>query len=615
MIFADRPTVRSNTTPTRDESQTGLVSEMADLVIETPSETKSTIETHKPRLHWQVGPSKKIPKSDNFTQKVHVWDETMSGVANKESIRHCMLSQNTPVRNIKNITEKDERVLLNVGGVRHETHVSTLKNVPGSRLARLADLHRISNRGKHEYFFDRHPAVFNSVIDFYRTGELHVPLEVCGAVVKRELDFWQIEELQIKACCWRHYRSYIENERILNSFDRSLEREQIKIDLGNLQGWKLMQMKLWLIMDRPRTSKYAMMYGVTSFLFVTASIAGFCLETLPELRTKITQNTTFMASCNGDSSKLHVVLASNKALSVLDFICTVFFSLELVMRFLVSPWKIKFIRSPMNIIDLLALVPLYVQVIFEQSDLHSCYMNERFVIEIMFILRIFRMFRIFHLVKHYQALKVLVYALRASLKELMMLFIFLLIATLIFATVIYYAERTASEESITHFNTIPIGFWWAITTMTTVGYGDITPKTPVGYIVGTACAVCGVLLVALTFPVISNNFTLFYEHVRSRSLSPRVKKIGVEEIVNGYNDSMFPLDGLSDYGSVSQSTHNLHSTDEACKSRVNTAMNGMTKNYTQDEDITSHKSYVPLAKFCDTSSMMDIIFQEPTDDL
>lgn len=271
----------------------------------------------------------------------------------------------------------------------------------------------------------------------------------------------------------------------------------------------------------------------------------------------------------------------------------------------------------MNIIDLLALVPLYVQVIFEQSDLQSCYMNERFVIEIMFILRIFRMFRIFHLVKHYQALKVLVYALRASMKELMMLFIFLMIATLIFATVIYYAERTASEETGTDFNTIPIGFWWAITTMTTVGYGDITPRTPVGYIVGTACAVCGVLLVALTFPVISNNFTLFYEHVRSRSLSPRVTKLGVQEVTNDNNDSLFPIDQLPDYGSVSQKMHNLpHFTDNTGKSAVSTNVNCKSKNWTKNmKDGASHKSYVPMAKFSDTSSMMDIIFQEPTDDL
>ncbi|CAL1530326.1 unnamed protein product, partial [Lymnaea stagnalis] len=481
---------------------------------------------------------------------------------------------NTPTRRSKGLgdTTGDTRILLNVGGVRHETHVATLKNVPNSRLSRLASLHMSSGKGKQEYFFDRHPAVFNSIIDFYRTGELHVPLEVCGAVVKRELDFWQIEELQIKACCWRHYRSYIENQRILNSFNKSLEHEQMKVDLSNLKGLKYMQMKLWLIMDHPRTSRLAMLYGITSFLFVAASIAGFCLETLPNLRPKETNITN--ASCsNGDANKtVHIVHKSNDALNVLDFICTVFFTLELVMRFLVSPRKIRFVMNIMNIIDLLALVPLYVQVIFEHSDLRqSCYLNERFFFEIMFTLRIFRMFRIFHLVKHYQALKVLVYALRASLQELMMLFIFLLLATLIFATMIYYAERDVLNGGTTDFKTIPIGFWWAIITMTTVGYGDVAPSTPVGYIVGTACAVCGVLLVALTFPVISNNFTLFYEHVRSRSF-----------ISHGATTAV-PTGAA---------------VEEANKPADSKQGNGAVKT-----------RYVPLAKFSDTSSMMDIILQ------
>lgn len=143
---------------------------MGEPGTEATSETESKVEIHRPRQHWQEDLTKKILKSD-FTHKVHVWDETMSSATNKEPMRHFMRSQNsTPVRKTTSTTDEDERVLLNVGGIRHETHVSTLQNVPGSRLSRLADLHQISNRGKHEYFFDRHPAVFNSIIDFYRTG-------------------------------------------------------------------------------------------------------------------------------------------------------------------------------------------------------------------------------------------------------------------------------------------------------------------------------------------------------------------------------------------------------------------------------------------------------------
>lgn len=266
----------------------------------------------------------------------------------------------------------------------------------------------------------------------------------------------------------------------------------------------------------------------------------------------------------------------------------------------------------MNIIDLLALVPLYAQVVFQQSSLQACYMNERFVIEIMFILRIFRMFRIFHLVKHYQALKVLVYALRASLQELLMLFIFLLIAMLIFATMIYYAER--SNEENTHFRTIPIGFWWAIITMTTVGYGDVTPGTPVGYIVGTACSVVGVLLVALTFPVISNNFTLFYTHVRSRSNTPRQKDEGYS-VYEESGDDIFPAPPPY-YGSMSIKLNKMpadvedQGQSQVVKS-VSSMMNGKTRRASSARDLgaTARRpsgQFIPVATFNNASSMNDI---------
>ncbi|KAL3868947.1 hypothetical protein ACJMK2_041695 [Sinanodonta woodiana] len=68
-------------------------------------------------------------------------------------------------------SDEEERIVLNVGGVRHETHVSTLRNIPDTRLSRLAEEHMYSGKHKDVYFFDRHPAVFNSIIDFYRTGK------------------------------------------------------------------------------------------------------------------------------------------------------------------------------------------------------------------------------------------------------------------------------------------------------------------------------------------------------------------------------------------------------------------------------------------------------------
>lgn len=257
-------------------------------------------------------------------------------------------------------------------------------------------------------------------------------------------------------------------------------------------------------------------YALTSFAFVMISIAGFCMETLPELHTPV--NVT--RECFGKKENISMY-ESHIMLEYLDYVCTLFFTIELLVRIFFAPNKRTFFKSPMNVIDIGALLPLYVQIILEVADRYNCLKNHRAVLETLFVLRIIRIFRVFHLVKHYKALRILVHAIKASIQELLMLCIFLVIAMLVFATLIFYAERPGPLEN-GEFNTIPIGFWWAIITMTTVGYGDVYPKTTMGAIIGGLCAVWGVLLIALTIPVISNNFTLFYLHTRTRDTITKV---------------------------------------------------------------------------------------------
>lgn len=66
----------------------------------------------------------------------------------------------------------------------------------------------VYRKNKDEYYFDRHPGVFTAVLSYCRTGELHVPNDLCGALVRTELMYWGVDELDIEMCCWIRYHGF-----------------------------------------------------------------------------------------------------------------------------------------------------------------------------------------------------------------------------------------------------------------------------------------------------------------------------------------------------------------------------------------------------------------------
>jgi len=91
----------------------------------------------------------------------------------------------------------NDRVTLNVGGVRHETYKATLKKIPATRLSRLTKALVNYDPVLNEYFYDRHPDVFAQVLNYYRTGKLHYPTDVCGPLFEEELEFWGLDSNQV----------------------------------------------------------------------------------------------------------------------------------------------------------------------------------------------------------------------------------------------------------------------------------------------------------------------------------------------------------------------------------------------------------------------------------
>lgn len=180
--------------------------------------------------------------------------------------------------------DDNERIILNVGGTRHETYKTTLKTLPGTRLALLASDSDIDsvldqlqqvpgfieyNARTNEYFFDRHPGVFAYVLNYYRTGKLHCPADVCGPLFEEELSFWGIDETDVEPCCWMTYRQHRDAEEALDVFELNVDTgedddeigkrlgiEDVAAD-GNVSLWRKWQPVVWNLFEDPYSSRAA----------------------------------------------------------------------------------------------------------------------------------------------------------------------------------------------------------------------------------------------------------------------------------------------------------------------------------------------------------------------
>ena len=181
-----------------------------------------------------------------------------------------------------------EKIVINCGGIRHETYRSTLKTLPGTRLSWLTEPDAYSNFDydpkSDEFFFDRHPATFAFILNYYRTGKLHCPNDVCGPLFEEELAFWGIDETDVEACCWMNYRQHRDAEEALDSFeqpepdapeddpaltggaDGDLKRLCMQEDGRRTTRWEVWRPFMWALFEDPYSSKYARVSGQASSL-------------------------------------------------------------------------------------------------------------------------------------------------------------------------------------------------------------------------------------------------------------------------------------------------------------------------------------------------------------
>ncbi|MEO1030676.1 MAG: ion transporter [Bacteroidota bacterium] len=182
-------------------------------------------------------------------------------------------------------------------------------------------------------------------------------------------------------------------------------------------------------------------------------------------------------------------------LNISEWVITILFSMEYVARIVSVKKPLKYVTSFYGIIDLLSTIPKYLSLIFVGT--HS--------LVALRALRLLRVFRILKLTRYIGASTNFIRALKTSRAKIGVFLLFVVILCIILGTVMYLVE---SEEG-SGFSSIPRSVYWAIVTLTTVGYGDIAPATPLGQLIASLIMIMGYAIIAVPTGIVSSEMTKF----------------------------------------------------------------------------------------------------------
>jgi len=185
----------------------------------------------------------------------------------------------------------------------------------------------------------------------------------------------------------------------------------------------------------------------------------------------------------------------------LEWAFTLIFTIEYALRIWCFPNRKSYVSSGFGIVDLLAILPTYMAFFFPTAA----------SLLLIRLLRILRIFRIFRLLRFYREANVLARSMSNSRRKIFVFFSFMLIITTIFGSLMYVLEGPSNG-----FSTIPKSIYWAIVTITTVGYGDVVPHTALGQAVASVGMLTGYAIIAVPTGIITAELAAEIHRERSR---------------------------------------------------------------------------------------------------
>ncbi|XP_066871194.1 potassium voltage-gated channel subfamily G member 2 isoform X1 [Kogia breviceps] len=403
-------------------------------------------------------------------------------------------------------------VIINVGGCRVRLAWAALARCPLARLERLRacrghdELLRVCDDydvSRDEFFFDRSPCAFRAIVALLRAGKLRLLRGACALAFRDELAYWGIDEARLERCCLRHLRRREEEAAEARAGPAERGGPGSPACAPGPGGGRLARGRRRLrdVLDDPRSGPAGKLFACVSVAFVAVTAVGLCLSTMPDIRAEEER---------GECSP------KCRSLFVLETVCVAWFSFEFLLRSLQAESKCAFLRTPLNIIDILAILPFYVSLLVglaARRGAGGSKLLERAGLGLR-LLRALRVLYVMRLARHSLGLRSLGLTVRRCARQFGLLLLFLCVAMALFAPLVHLAERELGARR--DFSSVPASYWWAVISMTTVGYGDMVPRSLPGQVVALSSILSGILLMAFPVTSIFHTFSRSYSELKAQ---------------------------------------------------------------------------------------------------